>query len=66
MIKLSYSTFGLTNLSFLDAIDVVDSAGCLSCHRITFLHAFKTARAIHDESGSGRQEAPHQSSQERN
>jgi sugar phosphate isomerase/epimerase len=40
MIKLSYSTFGLTNLSFLDAIDVVDSAGYpgieLSFHRDQF------------------------------
>ena len=40
MIKLSYSTFGLTNLSFLDAIDVVDQAGYagieLSFHRDQF------------------------------
>ncbi len=40
MIKLSYSTFGLTNLSFLDAIDVVDKAGYpgieLSFHRDQF------------------------------
>jgi hypothetical protein len=27
MIKLSYSTFGLTNLDFLRAIEVVDTAG---------------------------------------
>ena len=40
MTKLSYSTFGLTNLSFLDAIDVVDKAGYpgieLSFHRDQF------------------------------
>lgn len=40
MIKLSYSTFGLTNLDFLDAIDVVDQAGYagveLSFHRDQF------------------------------
>ncbi|MCL4272285.1 MAG: sugar phosphate isomerase/epimerase [Anaerolineales bacterium] len=40
MIKLSYSTFGLTNLDFLDAIDVVDKAGYpgieLSFHREQF------------------------------
>jgi len=40
MIKLSYSTFGLTNLNFLDSIDVVDSAGYpgieLSFHRDQF------------------------------
>jgi len=40
MIKLSYSTFGLTNMSFLDAIDVVDKAGYsgieLSFHRDQF------------------------------
>jgi len=40
MIKLSYSTFGLTNLDFLDAIDVVDKAGYpgieLSFHRDQF------------------------------
>ena len=40
MIKLSYSTFGLTNLNFLDAIDVVDKAGYagieLSFHRDQF------------------------------
>jgi sugar phosphate isomerase/epimerase len=40
MIELSYSTFGLTNLSFLDAIDVVDKAGYagieLSFHRDQF------------------------------
>ena len=40
MIKLSYSTFGLTNLSFLDSIDVVDRAGYpgieLSFHRDQF------------------------------
>ncbi len=40
MIKLSYSTFGLTNLSFLEAIDVVDQAGYqgieLSFHRSQF------------------------------
>lgn len=40
VIKLSYSTFGLTNLSFLDAIDVVDQAGYagieLSFHRDQF------------------------------
>jgi len=40
MIKLSYSTFGLTNLNFLDAIDVVDQAGYagieLSFHRDQF------------------------------
>lgn len=40
MIKLSYSTFGLTDLSFLDAIDVVDKAGYpgieLSFHRDQF------------------------------
>ena len=40
MIKLSYSTFGLTNLNFLDAIDAVDRAGYpgieLSFHRDQF------------------------------
>ena len=40
MIKLSYSTFGLTNLNFLDAINVVDQAGYsgieLSFHRDQF------------------------------
>jgi sugar phosphate isomerase/epimerase len=40
MIKLSYSTFGLTNLDFLDAIDVVDKAGYpgieISFHRDQF------------------------------
>lgn len=40
MIKLSYSTFGLTNLPFLDAIDVVDKAGYpgieISFHRDQF------------------------------
>jgi sugar phosphate isomerase/epimerase len=40
MIKLSYSTFGLTNLSFLDAIEVVDTVGYpgieLSFHRDQF------------------------------
>jgi sugar phosphate isomerase/epimerase len=40
MTKLSYSTFGLTNLDFLDAIDVVDKAGYpgieLSFHRDQF------------------------------
>lgn len=40
MIKLSYSSFGLTNLKFLDAIDVVDKAGYpgieLSFHRDQF------------------------------
>ena len=40
MIKLSYSTFGLTNLRFLDALDVVDSAGYpgveISFHRDQF------------------------------
>ena len=40
MIKLSYSTFGLTNLDFLDAIEVVDKAGYpgveLSFHRDQF------------------------------
>jgi sugar phosphate isomerase/epimerase len=40
MIKLSYSTFGLTNLDFLDAIDAVDQAGYtgieLSFHRDQF------------------------------
>lgn len=40
MLKLSYSTFGLTNLDFLDAIDVVDQAGYpgieLSFHRDQF------------------------------
>ena len=40
MIKLSYSTFGLTNLDFLDAIEVVDQAGYsgveLSFHRDQF------------------------------
>jgi sugar phosphate isomerase/epimerase len=40
MIKLSYSTFGLTNINFLDAIDVVDKAGYagieLSFHRVQF------------------------------
>jgi sugar phosphate isomerase/epimerase len=40
VIKLSYSTFGLTNLDFLDAIDVVDKAGYpgieLSFHREQF------------------------------
>lgn len=40
MLKLSYSTFGLTNLSFLDSIDVVDKAGYagieLSFHRDQF------------------------------
>ena len=40
MTKLSYSTFGLTNLSFLDAIDAVDMAGYpgieLSFHRDQF------------------------------
>lgn len=40
MIKLSYSTFGLTNLDFLDAIDVVDKVGYpgieLSFHRDQF------------------------------
>jgi len=40
MIKLSYSTFGLTNLDFLDAINVVNEAGYagieLSFHRDQF------------------------------
>jgi sugar phosphate isomerase/epimerase len=40
MIKLSYSTFGLTNLSFLDALGVVDQVGYpgieLSFHRDQF------------------------------
>jgi sugar phosphate isomerase/epimerase len=40
MTKLSYSTFGLTQLSFLDAIDVVDKAGYpgveVSFHRDQF------------------------------
>ena len=40
MIKLSYSTFGLTNLSFLESIDVVDKAGYpgieLAFHRDQF------------------------------
>ncbi len=40
MTKLSYSTFGLTQLSFLDAIDAVDKAGYpgieLSFHRDQF------------------------------
>ena len=40
MTKLSYSTFGLTRLSFLDAIDVVDKAGYpgieVSFHRDQF------------------------------
>ncbi|GAB4547497.1 MAG: hypothetical protein Fur002_23560 [Anaerolineales bacterium] len=40
MIKLSYSTFGLTNLNFLDAIEVVDKAGYpgveISFHRDQF------------------------------
>ncbi|MBI3152137.1 MAG: sugar phosphate isomerase/epimerase [Chloroflexi bacterium] len=40
MIKLSYSTFGLTDLDFLDSIDVVDKAGYpgieLSFHRDQF------------------------------
>lgn len=40
MIKLSYSTFGLTQLNFLEAIDVVDQAGYagieLSFHRDQF------------------------------
>lgn len=40
MIKLSYSTFGLTNLNFLDAVEVVDKAGYpgveLSFHRDQF------------------------------
>ena len=40
MTKLSYSTFGLTNLDFFDAIDVVDQAGYpgieLSFHRDQF------------------------------
>ncbi|MEP6895094.1 MAG: sugar phosphate isomerase/epimerase family protein [Chloroflexota bacterium] len=40
MTKLSYSTFGLTRLNFLDAIDVVDQAGYpgieLSFHRDQF------------------------------
>lgn len=40
MTKLSYSTFGLTNLDFLDAIDAVDQAGYpgieLSFHRDQF------------------------------
>lgn len=40
MIKLSYSTFGLTNLKFLDAIEVVDKAGYpgieISFHRDQF------------------------------
>jgi sugar phosphate isomerase/epimerase len=40
MIKLSYSTFGLTDLDFLDAIEVVDKAGYpgieLSFHRDQF------------------------------
>jgi sugar phosphate isomerase/epimerase len=40
MTKLSYSTFGLTNLDFLDAIEVVDQAGYpgieLSFHRDQF------------------------------
>jgi sugar phosphate isomerase/epimerase len=40
MIKLSYSTFGLTNLNFMTAIDVVDKAGYagieLSFHRDQF------------------------------
>jgi len=40
MLKLSYSTFGLTNLDFLQAIDVVDKAGYpgveLSFHRDQF------------------------------
>ena len=40
MIKLSYSTFGLTDLDFLDSINVVDKAGYpgieLSFHRDQF------------------------------
>ncbi len=40
MIKLSYSTFGLTNLGFLDSIEAVDKAGYpgieLSFHRDQF------------------------------
>ncbi|MEJ5223796.1 MAG: sugar phosphate isomerase/epimerase family protein [Anaerolineales bacterium] len=40
MIKLSYSTFGLTNLNFLDAIEVVDKVGYpgieLAFHRDQF------------------------------
>ena len=40
MIKLSYSTFGLTNLPFLESIDVVDKAGYpgieLAFHRDQF------------------------------
>ncbi len=40
MIKLSYSTFGLTDLNFLDAVDAVDKAGYpgveLSFHRDQF------------------------------
>ena len=40
MTKLSYSTFGLTKLDFLDAIDAVDKAGYpgieLSFHRDQF------------------------------
>ncbi len=40
MIRLSYSTFGLTNLDFLDAIEVVDRAGYpgieLAFHRDQF------------------------------
>jgi sugar phosphate isomerase/epimerase len=40
MIQLSYSTFGLTNLNFLDAIDAVDKAGYagieISFHRDQF------------------------------
>lgn len=40
MTKLSYSTFGLTQLSFLDAVDVVDQAGYpgieVSFHRDQF------------------------------
>src|SRR5690348_8960449 len=40
MIRLSYSTFGLTGLSFLDAIDAVDKAGYegveLAFHRRQF------------------------------
>ena len=40
MTQLSYSTFGLTNLDFLDAIDVVDQAGYpgieVSFHRDQF------------------------------
>ena len=40
MIKLSYSTFGLTDLDFLHSIEVVDKAGYpgieLSFHRDQF------------------------------